>query len=145
MNLIKKVQEQLTHSDVTYIAYLQTGEEFHSMKHGIAPIMEQLALDDNVFENATVGDKVIGKAAALLLIKANIKELFANVISEHALQVLDQYKIPVQYVEKVPYIRNRAGDGMCPMENTVLTTNDPDEAYVLLKEKLKSMLAATRQ
>lgn len=112
-----------------------------STKQGIAPILELMQLKIHFLNNASVADKVIGKAAALLLIKAGIKELYAGIISEHAVKVLEQNGITVQYDTIVPYIINRRGDGMCPMETTVLEINSPEEAYTALQEKVKQMMS----
>ena len=107
-----------------------------STKQGIAPILELMQLKIHFLNNASVADKVIGKAAALLLIKAGIKELYAGIISEHAVKVLEQNEITVQYDTIVPYIINRRGDGMCPMEASVLEIEEVNEAYEVLRNKM---------
>ena len=84
-----------------------------------------------------MADKVIGKAAAFLLIKGNVKAVYAEIISNHALDTLQQTDILVQYQKVVPYIINRNKDGMCPMEETVLMMHDAAQAFVALQEKIK--------
>ena len=116
------------------------GEEIHtSKKHGIAPILELIKEKKEVLIKATIADKVIGKAAALLLIKADIKEMYAGIISEHALKILLQNHITVEYDTLVPYISNRKNDGMCPMEEAVLQIDSPEEAYLVLINKVAQM------
>lgn len=63
-------------------------------------------------------------------------------ISEHALLILREHHIPVSYDTLVPYIINRAGNGMCPMEESVLSCDDIEEAYHILSEKAESMKKA---
>ena len=84
-------------------------------------------------------DQVIGKAAAFLLRKGGAKYLYAKIISEHALETLKDSGIAVSYGTKVPYIINRKKDGMCPMEQTVLSVTDVEEAYGKLREKLREL------
>lgn len=110
-----------------------------SDKKGIAPIMDILKENPMILKGAQVADKVIGKAAALLLIKGGISALYTAVISKHALDVLKDTDIYVSYDKCVDYIINRKGDGMCPMENAVLDIDNPDEAYNVLKAKLETL------
>ena len=140
MSKLSNAKNLLLSNDYSFVCI--NDEEIHmSTKQGIAPILELMQLKIHFLNNASVADKVIGKAAALLLIKAGIKELYAGIISEHAVKVLEQNGITVQYDTIVPYIINRRGDGMCPMETTVLEINSPEEAYTALQEKVKQMMS----
>lgn len=138
MNFLDKAKQKLLNSNHTFVC-INEDTVFTSEKQGIAPIMELLHKDKNLLKGAYIADRVIGKAAALLLIKGEIKELYADIISEHAMLVLKKSNIIVSYGKLVPYIENRKKDGMCPMEETVLNTESPEEAYVKLKEKIQSM------
>ncbi|WP_317854583.1 DUF1893 domain-containing protein [Chakrabartyella piscis] len=127
--------------DVTCAMLSVRGELHTSSKKGIAPIMEVLATDPKFLQGALVADRVIGKAAAMLLVKAGIWELYAEVISEHARMFLEVHNIPITYSKVVPYIINRKGDGMCPMEATVLDMKNVNEAYVALQNKVAELQA----
>lgn len=81
-------------------------------------------------------DKVIGKAAAMLMVYGGVKKIHALIISEHALQILQAHNISISYDTLVPYIINRKKDGMCPMEQAVLSIQDIDQAYQLLVDKV---------
>lgn len=140
MNFLDKAKRRLLNSNHTFVC-INEDTVFTSEKQGIAPIMELLHKDENLLKGAYIADRVIGKAAALLLIKGEIKELYADIISEHAMLVLENSKIIVSYGKLVPYIENRKKDGMCPMEETVLNIESPEEAYVKLNEKIQSMQA----
>lgn len=139
MSSIAKVKERILQTDLTCYAQLRDGSEYQSHKRGIAPIIDQMEIDGEFFRQAFVADKVIGKAAALLLVRAGISGLYTKIISDHAVAVMEEHRIPVEYGKKVPYIVNRAGDGMCPMEESVLEINDPEKAFPVLKEKLAAL------
>lgn len=109
----------------------------HSNLTGIMPLINWIEKDLEILKDSYVADKAIGKAAALLMIYSNIKEVYADVISEHALECFKKYNISVSYTKKVPYILNRTKSDMCPMEKACLETNNPKEAYEILKHKLK--------
>lgn len=109
--------------------------------HGLRPIMN--ALHHGYLEDALVADNVIGKAAAMMIVLGNARELYADIISEHAYTWLQKHEITVTYHTLVPYIINRSGDGMCPMEACVLTCEDEHIAHTLLAESIRIMNLST--
>lgn len=132
---LAKAKELLNSTGSTCIL-IKGNQVFQSTLRGIAPILSKLEEDKIFLEGASAADKVIGKSAAMLLIYGHIKELHANVISEYAISLLEQYQIPYTFDKKVPYIMNREGNGMCPMEKSVLQISSPEEAYTVLKQML---------
>jgi len=138
MNLLQKAREILESETQTCVAIC--GEEIYRSKlRGVMPILDKIKEDPDFFEGASVADNVIGRAAALLLIQGNVKEIYASVISEHAIKILDEFKIITEYNEKVPFIMNRNQDGMCPMEESVLEINNPEQAVTVLEETLSRL------
>lgn len=109
-----------------------------SERTGIAPIMQWLeeGIDLTGYEAA---DKIIGKAAAMLFTKAGVTSVYGEVMSEPARLFLKSKGIPYSYGTLTDKIINRAGNGMCPMEMTVLEINDVEEAYTALKETLERL------
>lgn len=120
------------------IAYNSQGLVFTSKLRGVAPLAELCELNTEN-EELYVADKVVGKAAALLCAYCNVKMLYAAVISEAALEVLASYAIDVSYTALVPYIKNRSGDGKCPMEQLSSDTDSPEEMYRRVKEFLENL------
>ena len=106
-------------------------------RRGILPLMQWLS-DGEFLRGAVVADKVIGKAAAFLLVLGGVREVFAGVISIPAAEVLENAGIPYTFEKKVQNIENRRHDGICPMESAVLSCNDAEEGYLLLQQKLAS-------
>lgn len=82
--------------------------------------------EKELLEGAYVADKVIGKAAALFLKGGNIIELYAELISEGAIEVLKEENIKVMYNEKTDRILNRDMTDTCPMEKLSEGVDDPD-------------------
>lgn len=118
------------------------GESKISRASGIAPLMELLADDPDFLRGSSVTDRVVGRAAALLMIHGGVRELHAVLVSEPAVTALEAHGLPFTYGDKTPCIRNRAGNGNCPMETACLETDDPAEAYAILKKKLAEMRTA---
>ena len=136
---IERAKDVLAGVKITLAAISAQGEIRTSTQKGIAPIMEILKTEAQFLEGAYVADKVIGKAAALLLIKGKISHLYSEVISTHASEALKENNIPFEYGKMVPYIINRTKDGMCPMEAAVLEETNAESAYLTLQNKLAEL------
>ena len=122
-----------------YTCVLQKDETvYSSTQRGIAPLMKWLATETEL-QGFSAADKVVGKAAAYLYVLLQVNEIYACVISQPALEVLERYGITVSYDELVPAIRNRTDTGFCPMESAVLSVDNAEEAYAVLQQKLASM------
>lgn len=120
------------------IAVVSNGEVFTSEERGVKPLLRLLTEKKGFLKGASVADKVIGKAAALLMVLGEIKEVYTHIISEPAIQVFENQNIIFYYDEKVTRIVNRIGDGLCPMESLCLDIDDPKEAFLAIKNKLSA-------
>jgi len=101
-------------------------------EHGIKPLLIQI--EKKGLKNAIAVDKVIGKAAALLMVYGKVKQVHTNIIAKDAITVFEKYKVKYSYNEVVDYIQNAKKDGLCPMEQKVLNVNSPKKAYKIFKE-----------
>lgn len=107
-------------------------------RRGIRPLLDLLEGHTNVAGFAAA-DKVVGKAAAYLYCLLKVKCLYAQVISQPALDVFVQTDIEVEYDQLVPAIQNRTKDGFCPMESAVLTIQSPKEALFAIYNTLEQL------
>lgn len=98
-----------------------------------------LSLQNGSLAGAFVADKVVGKAAAMMMVRGGAIEVYAQLISRPALEVLKTHKVICLYGEVVPNIINRDKTGICPMEQAVLGENDIEKAYKILVEKTTSI------
>ncbi len=137
---LKLLQEKLNKENYTLIAD-KNGEYYTSYSRGIAPILDPMKDDQSFFKGAIVVDKVIGKATAMLLILSGVEFIYAYVLSQKAMEILEQYHVPFEYRKLVDYIENRDQTGMCPMEATVYDINDLNEAFeaLILKQQALKM------
>ena len=120
------------------ICLSKDGKCLFSEKKGIAPMMGFIADGVNL-QDYSVADLIVGKAAALLFVKCKIKAVFAKTLSKSGKEVLKSNNIPFEYETLTDAIINRDGTDICPMEKTVSNTDDPEEGYILLKNKIQSM------
>lgn len=89
---------------------------YKSKDSGIKPLLFAYRNNLDELEGVSVADKVIGKAAALLLIDEKIHDLYAELISDAALEVFRDTDIKVIYGQRVERILNRDQTDLCPME-----------------------------
>ena len=107
-------------------------------RRGIRPLMELLESGQD-FRHFCAADRVVGKAAAFLYCLLGVRSVYAKVISTPALEVLMRHGVDVYFDEQVSAIRNRTGDGFCPMETAVWNLNDPEKAPDAIREALKKL------
>ena len=134
MNTLK---EELRSRELTCLVIWETGR-FESQKRGVAPLLELLQTQGSC-KGGKAADKVVGRATAFLYKLLQIKTLHAGVISQGALEVLQQSSITVTYDTLVPGIRNRTDTGPCPMEAATIHIDDPQEALKAIRDTLKKL------
>ena len=116
-----------------------SGEIRKFERRGVADLFSLVTYEPDFLRGASVADRVIGRGAALLLVKGGAREVYARVISSGALEVLRSAGIEVSFGEEVANIINRAGTDICPVEKLTVGTESPDEAYERIKQFLDSM------
>ena len=107
-------------------------------ERGIKTLLKLLQNSPHLLKDAQVADKIVGKAAALLMTAGGVKEVYAETISESAIKVFQKHGISFSFGISTPQIINRAGTGPCPMESCVEKIDDPACAYEALKQKIKA-------
>ena len=101
---------------------------FH--QRGVKDLFSLLSDKAQPLQRASVADKVVGKGAAALMIAGGVEWVWADVVSESALELFVRYGVEVEYGEKVAHIINRAGDGMCPVERLCLGHSTVEECLL---------------
>ena len=89
-------------------------------QRGVADLYELLTTAPDFLQGSSVADKVIGKGAAALMIQGGVKKVYADVISQPALTLFQAFDIDVSYDTLTDNIINRAGTGICPVEQRSL-------------------------
>lgn len=130
MNNIEKAKELLKNGDYTCVI-LKDATAFTSKDRGVKPLLDWIDSKCD-FKDAVVADKVVGKAAAFLYVLLKVSKIYAVVLSEPALKVLESHNIEVVYEQKVVAIRNRDNTGYCPMESAVWDIESPEEAHIII-------------
>lgn len=105
---------------------------------GVADLYRLLSQDPQPLKGASVADKVVGRAAAALMMAAGVRELYAQTVSELALDMLHGSGIGLAYGRRVPHILNRAGTGWCPLEAACRDCSTPEQCLAEIEKFIKS-------
>ena len=113
---------------------------FASDKDRLLPLVEYIEKFASNHRNVVIFDKIMGRAAALLCIKASCREVYSPLGSQLAVEVLKEYDIKHHLDKIVHYIQKPNGEDMCPMEKLSLDKT-PEEFY----QSLINILAEKRR
>ncbi len=123
-----------------YSCVVQNGTEVRPFtRRGVTDLYDLLQHDSVFMNGACVADKVIGKAAAALMILGGVKHVYTDIISQSAFDLFQRTKVEVDFVRIVPYIENRDKSGWCPLEKLTFSAETPEEIFPLIREFITSL------
>jgi len=106
---------------------------FETASRGISGFLEAIEKFEDNLQEASVADRVIGKAIALLCVYAKVKAVYAIVLSEKAKVVFEQNMIYHEWNELVESILDWDNRELCPFEKLAAKISNPSDAYKMLK------------
>ncbi len=112
---------------------------FGTKSHRISGFLDAIETCGESLQGASLADRVVGKAVALLCVYSKIKEVYAAVMSRKAHVVFRQSKIASHWNELVENVLDTTKTGMCPFEKAAEEISDPEEAYKTFKGILANL------
>lgn len=100
-------------------------------KPGVRDLEHLLDHEPEVLRGAVIADKVIGKAAAAMVVVGGVKGLYAEVMSKKAIPFLDEAGIAYSYGTLVDTIKEEGG--RCQLEKITAPASTPEETVALLR------------
>ncbi|MGI6213925.1 MAG: alpha/beta fold hydrolase [Christensenellales bacterium] len=134
---MKEIEKAIRLLDTNTIAAVKGKRIITSGKRGISALLEYA--NAGLLEGASVADKIVGKAAALLMAAGGAKRVFGGVMTGEAQSILDQYNIPYSCNILADKILNRDKTDLCPIERAVLNISDPFGAREVIAATLKEL------
>ena len=117
---------------------LKSGRIMHTAKgSGVRPLLE--LLDVGCLRDAFVVDKIVGKAAAMILVLGGATEVYGETMSVAARDYLNARNIEARCGRLIDMIENRQKNGICPMERAVMDIKDPADGVKALRETLAAL------
>lgn len=107
--------------------------------HGVSPLLVMYDGHKEAMAGATLVDKVIGRAAAAIAICGKVKHVHGELMSEDAVEFLNNQGITTSYTILVHRILNRNRDGLCPLEQSVEGIEDAANALSALRKRVESL------
>lgn len=111
---------------------------FESDLGGIRPHLKAIDEHKDDLEGTLMVDKILGRAAAFLVIYSRAAEAITAVVSTPGKNLLEANNFKFSYREEVPHIKMKNGVIYCPFESMVQGLHDPHEAYSAIVEKMES-------
>lgn len=115
------------------------GSYIECHERGVKDLYRLLTTDPEVLHGSFVADKVIGKGAAAVMVAGKVGAVYTDVISRPALALLQSAGIEVDFKDCVDNIINRAGTGICPVEQLCADCATAEECIPLIGQFLESM------
>ena len=131
--------DELEKSGMSLMIYRDSELIFQSMSKGIRPHLEAIKKHDNDLIGTVMVDKIVGRAAALLILYSKPKKAYAALVSQPGKQVLTEHGLDIAFRDETDHIKMEDGRIYCPFERMVQDISDPEKAYQAIVEKMKNL------
>ena len=131
--------EELEKTGNSLMVYKGGALLFQSSSKGIRPHLEAINQLGEGIRGSIMVDKIVGRAAALLILYSEAAEAHAAVISTPGKRVLEMHGLKFTYLEETDHIKMQDGQIFCPFEAMVQGITDPKEGYRVIVEKMRSL------
>jgi hypothetical protein len=125
------LKERAKDMEPTLELYRDSTLLFHSTGKWLYPLfeLEQFLASPGLDPAAlSVRDKIVGRAAALLLVRLGLRRIRAGVLSRLALEVLERFQVRCTWETLVDRIH-------CQTEDILRNVDDPAEAYRIVCQR----------
>ena len=141
MRDLETAKKRLNENNLTLSIVKDDKVLFETTSHGISGFLEAIEKLGDALHGASVADRIVGKAIALLCVYAIVKEVYAIILSEEAEAELKKHAVYSEWDNLVESILDIDMMEMCPFEKLAMQISDPKDAYVrlnALQDSLKS-------
>jgi len=125
---------KLTKNDLSLVIVKNGQTVFETKKQGVSGFLQAIETLDQNLAGASVADKIVGVAAAMLCVYSKVSSVFALTISESGIHALKENNIVCLFEKKVENILNRDKTDVCPFEKLASSAETPAEAYMKVKD-----------
>jgi hypothetical protein len=137
MDDLEAAKQRLKTENLSLVFFKNSKAIFETEREGLFGFLEAIEKLKADLAEASVADRIIGKAAALLCTYSKVKAAYAVTLSEGGLRVLQKQQILYEYENLVPLILNAKQTDQCPFERLVENVSNPREAYRKIRQALR--------
>jgi len=129
-------QEYLAKTDTSIVAIRDQKMVGEKKGFGLRPFLEIIDELGEKLSGCVVGDRILGRASALLCRYSNVRGVYSPTGTKSAIALLIMGGVACQVDSMIPFITNKTGDDMCPFEKLLEDVQTPNKAYQILYAKL---------
>ncbi len=104
-----------------------------SQERGVRPLLDMALRRASDLAGAVLGDRVVGRASAMLCVYCRVAAVYTPLASESAVAELSSARIPLVADRRTQSILNRAGTDVCPFERMTEGLRSPAEVVQALR------------
>jgi len=135
---VNRARIALTHGDKTFVIVGDTKLAYYSEERGLYPLLNLIEQEPSKLEGSIIGDRIVGRAAALLCIFAKVKAVFALYIADEAVDLLENHGITATWRETVPYIVEKDLTSRYKLDLLLKDVEDPRQAVDMARQYLET-------
>jgi hypothetical protein len=139
MQDLEIAKKQLYDNELTLVIAKNGKVIFQTDSHRISGFMYAIDTIGTQLKDASVADRVAGKALALLCIYAGINEIYAEVLSKKARALFEECMVACKWKQLVDNVLDLNKTDMCPFEKAAANIVDPKDSYAAFKALLEKM------
>lgn len=139
--ILAKALEEIKSREYSCIVIKESEIIHRADGRGVKPLLDLYESENGreILKGACVADKIVGKAAAMILTLGKADYVYGEIMSKAAREYLEQQGINYGFGRCVEIISNRLGNGMCPIEDSVMHIDDPEEGLSAIKTRIKQL------
>lgn len=130
---------EILHSSACSCVVRNKGRVERYYNRGVKDLYTLYTADYQLLSGADVADKVVGRAAAALMILGGVRRVYADTISQLALELFAQNNVEISYNQVVPHIINRAKTDLCPLERATKDLESLEEIFAAIEAFVSSL------
>ena len=137
--LMKDMIDILHSEGLTLVVKSSDGIIHRFTQRGVKDLLTLVSESPGVLQGALIADKAVGKAAAACMVVGGVHQVYADVMSEPALALLQQHAVKAEYGTLVDHIINRTGTDWCPMEKLSRNLDNPTAIITAIEGFFKNI------
>ncbi len=136
---LELAKSRLKERDLTLAVVKEGKVIFETKSQGVEGLLQAIEKIGARLAASSVADKIVGAAAAMLYVYSKVSSVFAIMISQEGIRVLEDNNIVYRFENEVPNILNHEKTDICPFERLAIGSKDPKEAYTMLRRFAESL------
>mgnify|MGYP002857772419 CR=1 FL=1 len=122
----EQLLQQLNEQKVSLVVYNNDSVSTYSQR-GIRDLINLYLNEPERLHNAVIADKMVGKAAATMMVLGKVKEVNTNYLTIPAKQLLEEAGINYRTKSEGDMIYQADGVSQCPMDKLASEFDSPDD------------------